>query len=602
MKLLKNKSILCPMFFLGLLSTFSVAKADYNAVMSYSCPSGGELSGTTCTVSGSAYAAKTVYTYNGDAIRSSAQAAGVPVVSTFPSGVEVVGTTGGSPGCEEFPRGWSGPYFFQGGVTVAQYKIPSATNWVHICGDLKYSCPSGGTLSGNMCDMNYTYPASSTYSCPSGGIISGTKCMTDVTVKGRCGNAINFTYSQTNQPPVGDLCLPVFYRGFPLTNTRYANLNWNASQNVWNWTCLSDLGFSDASCQSIPKLVISPQNGQCGYYSTGTPMGSDNYTGASFCGSLGTTSCDYLYPTMRTLCEVGTNWIDPYYRRFSIVDGKVDSWNCDGISGGASVQCKPFPVCGLAQSFTTFAEIPTGAIAVPPYLYRYNFLMYLSLNDVKNPAYSNPLLCQRGKMSNLNVDAVSRNLTWTCEGSSIISCTGIYIDNVIVSKVANPEFSPEAGTYSSAQDVFITTSTPGADIYYTTDGITNPTVFSKKYITGLPIKVLSTQTIKAIAVKSGLTDSDVAVATYIINYGSGTCTPDYQNYKCELSPFNTCDASVCSKTANPVCSAVDKNNCSGASLPTVTDCEDNVIPCPPSLTCPACSSSVKPEKWKEVAP
>ena len=78
---------------------------------------------------------------------------------------------------------------------------------------------------------------------------------------------------------------------------------------------------------------------------------------------------------------------------------------------------------------------------------------------------------------------------------------------------ATPTFSPAAGTYSSAQSVSISDTTSGATIYYTTNGST-PTTSSTRY-TG-PITVSSTDTLEAIAVAAGDSNSGVASATYTI--------------------------------------------------------------------------------------
>jgi hypothetical protein len=77
----------------------------------------------------------------------------------------------------------------------------------------------------------------------------------------------------------------------------------------------------------------------------------------------------------------------------------------------------------------------------------------------------------------------------------------------------SPTFSPKPGTYSSAQAVALSSATPKALIYYTTNGST-PTTSSTKY--SADIKVSATTTIKAIAVASGYTDSAVASGTYTI--------------------------------------------------------------------------------------
>jgi hypothetical protein len=91
--------------------------------------------------------------------------------------------------------------------------------------------------------------------------------------------------------------------------------------------------------------------------------------------------------------------------------------------------------------------------------------------------------------------------------------------------VAKPTFSPPSGTYSSAQSVTISSATSGVEIRYTTDGST-PTASSTLY-TGA-INVATTQTIKAIAIKSGMTNSDVAASTYTITGSTGNTIPQSQ--------------------------------------------------------------------------
>uniref|UniRef100_A0A4Y8PSU6 beta-glucosidase n=2 Tax=Paenibacillus athensensis TaxID=1967502 RepID=A0A4Y8PSU6_9BACL len=91
-----------------------------------------------------------------------------------------------------------------------------------------------------------------------------------------------------------------------------------------------------------------------------------------------------------------------------------------------------------------------------------------------------------------------------------------------VSKVAAPTFNPAAGTYASAQNVTITSATSGATIKYTTDGST-PTSASATY-TGA-INVASSKTLKAIAIKSGMTDSDVSSAAYTISAATAVNIP-----------------------------------------------------------------------------
>ncbi len=78
---------------------------------------------------------------------------------------------------------------------------------------------------------------------------------------------------------------------------------------------------------------------------------------------------------------------------------------------------------------------------------------------------------------------------------------------------ATPTFTPAEGTYYEKQNVTLSCATSGASIYYTTNG-DDPTSSSTQYTSA--ISVSSTTTLKAIAVKEGLDNSDVASATYTI--------------------------------------------------------------------------------------
>lgn len=102
----------------------------------------------------------------------------------------------------------------------------------------------------------------------------------------------------------------------------------------------------------------------------------------------------------------------------------------------------------------------------------------------------------------------------TTDGSKTDTATITITDDVIKEKAATPEFSPAAGTYTLSQNVIITSATEGAVIHYTTDGST-PSSESPSYSN--PILVDKTMTIKAIAVKEGMDDSDVATAAYVLD-------------------------------------------------------------------------------------
>jgi sugar lactone lactonase YvrE len=108
------------------------------------------------------------------------------------------------------------------------------------------------------------------------------------------------------------------------------------------------------------------------------------------------------------------------------------------------------------------------------------------------------------------------------QGLAFDASGNLYIadeSNCVVRKVtfpgpaAAPTFSLKAGTYSGAQTVTISDSIQGATIYYTTDGST-PTTASTKYSGS--ITVSTSETLQAIAVASGYTESAVASAQYTV--------------------------------------------------------------------------------------
>ncbi|HXN73358.1 MAG TPA: chitobiase/beta-hexosaminidase C-terminal domain-containing protein, partial [Candidatus Acidoferrales bacterium] len=81
------------------------------------------------------------------------------------------------------------------------------------------------------------------------------------------------------------------------------------------------------------------------------------------------------------------------------------------------------------------------------------------------------------------------------------------------SQAAAPVFSPAAGSYGPNVQVTITSATPGASIFYTTDGST-PTSGSTVY--SGPLTVTASTTFNAIAISSGLIQSTVSTAAYTI--------------------------------------------------------------------------------------
>lgn len=78
-------------------------------------------------------------------------------------------------------------------------------------------------------------------------------------------------------------------------------------------------------------------------------------------------------------------------------------------------------------------------------------------------------------------------------------------------QVKTPTASPNGGTFVTSQSVTLSCATAGTAIYYTTDG-TAPTTDSTPYKGSFTLT--ATATVKAIAIKSGMRDSDVLTVTF----------------------------------------------------------------------------------------
>jgi hypothetical protein len=92
---------------------------------------------------------------------------------------------------------------------------------------------------------------------------------------------------------------------------------------------------------------------------------------------------------------------------------------------------------------------------------------------------------------------------------------------VYAGTVATPTFGLAPGTYSGAQSVSISDTTPGASIYFTTDGTTPtfPITGSTQIYSG-PITVSASETIKAIGALTNYATSAVSTAAYTISSGA----------------------------------------------------------------------------------
>lgn len=109
---------------------------------------------------------------------------------------------------------------------------------------------------------------------------------------------------------------------------------------------------------------------------------------------------------------------------------------------------------------------------------------------------------------------LSKTTTIVVEASKIKSQTINFAKATDQKTVTPPKFSHLTGSYSTAFNLSFTCDTAGAEIRYTTNGST-PSSASSLYSS--PISISATTTIKAIAIKSGMTSSVVGANLFTIN-------------------------------------------------------------------------------------
>ena len=96
----------------------------------------------------------------------------------------------------------------------------------------------------------------------------------------------------------------------------------------------------------------------------------------------------------------------------------------------------------------------------------------------------------------------------------------VFTASTTASQVAAPSISPSGATFTDSVAVTLATSTTGASMRYSTDGSTPTLPYST------PITVTKSATLKAQAVKSGMTDSTISSGQFTIQAAAPTMSPN----------------------------------------------------------------------------
>ncbi len=180
---------------------------------------------------------------------------------------------------------------------------------------------------------------------------------------------------------------------------------------------------------------------------------------------------------------------------------KILSWTLTSQPGSVT-QTPTFSPAG--GSFTTAQQVTLSDGSAGAVIY---YTIDGSLPNTSSSVYSSPISVDSGSVT-VKALAQASGLA----ASSVASATY----SIQLAPTATPTFSPGTGTYTSAQSVTIADATPGAVIYYTTNG-SAPTTSSAVYSGA--ISVSANTTLEALAVAPGFAQSAVASAAYVIQTG-----------------------------------------------------------------------------------
>ncbi len=189
---------------------------------------------------------------------------------------------------------------------------------------------------------------------------------------------------------------------------------------------------------------------------------------------------------------------------------KILSWTFTSQSGSVT-QTPAFSPAG--GSFATAQQVTLSDGTAGAVIY---YTIDGSAPTTSSSVYSSPISVDSGAVT---INAIAQASGYSASSVGSASYT------IQTATAATPTFSPGTGTYTSTQSVTIADTTPGATIYYTTNG-TTPSTSSAVYSSA--ITVSASTTLEALAIAPGYAQSAVASAAYVIQSG-GTSTINFSS-------------------------------------------------------------------------
>jgi hypothetical protein len=193
-------------------------------------------------------------------------------------------------------------------------------------------------------------------------------------------------------------------------------------------------------------------------------------------------------------------------KAIAVASGYTDS----AIGSAAYVIDTPLPGVAATPTFSPAAGTFTAAQSVVLASTTSGAVIHYTIDGSTPTAASATYASPVAVGSTMTVKAIAVASGYT---DSAVASAAYVIDIPVPGVAVTPAFNPVAGTYSGAQAVTLSTTTPGAAIHYTIDGST-PTVASPTYTAQFTVS--ASMTVKAIAVATGYVNSDVGSAAYVI--------------------------------------------------------------------------------------
>ena len=248
------------------------------------------------------------------------------------------------------------------------------------------------------------------------------------------------------------------------------------------------------------------------------------------------TTTNRLVPTpMLGLANIGGLGAGGTFATAVSTTGVVYMWgsNTSGEQGDGTITTPapvPHAISGANYDWkaaTPTLSVPSGTYAATQTVTVQNVLagvdMHYSTTGV-DPTLAEPTVAIGGTIA-VTQSQTLKVKAWKAPMPVSDTATAVY-----TLKPTAPVMTPVAGTYATLQTVALSASPADASLYYTLDG-TTPTSASTPYSS--PFTVLTSRTLKAIAIKAGWATSDVATGVYTYNFGTltaPTVTPAAGSY------------------------------------------------------------------------